>query len=93
LLFRAWDSGLAEKANPFDEEIEKTWARQWLFYGNSIRYASAMTGAFDYASFKNGWWELSEKLQTMKERLRTNTIKSGGTPDKQSHISKKESRE
>lgn len=69
LLFKAWDSGLADKANPFDEEIEKTWARQWLFYGNSIRYASAMTGAFDYASFKNGWWELSEKLQSMKERL------------------------
>jgi len=69
LLFTAWDSGLADKSNPFDEEIEKTWARQWLFYGNSIRYASAMTGAFDYASFKNGWWELAEKLQSMKERL------------------------
>jgi len=25
-----------------------------------------MTGAPDYATFKLGWWELSEKLQQMK---------------------------
>lgn len=69
LLFDAWLSGVADRTDPFDEELEKIWARQWLFYGNSIRYASAMTGAFDYASFKNGWWELAEKLQTMRERI------------------------
>jgi hypothetical protein len=26
-----------------------------------------MTGAPDYASFKNGWWSLSENLQRMKD--------------------------
>lgn len=27
---------------------------------------SAMTSAYDYAIFKNGWWELSENLQNMR---------------------------
>jgi len=66
LLLEAWEQKLADKANPFDEEIEILWAKEWLFYPNSIRYASAMTGAPDYAAFKLGWWELSEKLQQMK---------------------------
>jgi hydroxylamine dehydrogenase len=66
LLLTAWDKKLADKENPFDEEIEILWLKQWLFYPNSIRYASAMTGAPDYAAFKLGWWELSEKLQQMK---------------------------
>jgi hypothetical protein len=26
-----------------------------------------MTGAPDYTSFKNGWWDLSENLQHMKD--------------------------
>jgi hydroxylamine dehydrogenase len=66
LLLKAWDKKLADKSNPFDEEIEMMWVKQWLFYPNSIRYASAMTGAPDYTAFKLGWWELSEKLQQMK---------------------------
>ncbi len=66
LILEAWDKNLANKENPFDEEIEIMWMKQWLFYPNSIRYASAMTGAPDYAAFKLGWWELSEKLQQMK---------------------------
>jgi len=45
------------------------WIKQWLFYSNSIRYASAMTGAHDYATFKNGWWELSDNLQKMKDMI------------------------
>jgi hypothetical protein len=43
------------------------WIRQWLFYANSIKYASAMTGAPDYATFKHGWWNLTENLQHMKD--------------------------
>lgn len=69
ILGAAWKAGVADKTNPFDEEIEKQWQRQWLFYGNSARYASAMTGAFDYAAFKNGWWEMSENVEKMIERL------------------------
>ena len=43
------------------------WIRQWLFYANSVKYASAMTGASDYAAFKNGWWNLTENLEHMRE--------------------------
>ena len=70
LLLEAWKHGLAEGLpqgkNPFDEAIEQKWIKQWLFYANSVKYASAMTGAPDYATFKNGWWNLTENLQQMK---------------------------
>ena len=69
LLVEAWDKKLEDKANPFDETIEKMWTKQWLFYGNSIRYASAMSGAPDYAAFKNGWWDLSETLTRMRDTI------------------------
>jgi hypothetical protein len=67
LMLDAWGKGIEDKTNPFDESIEKMWTRQWLFYSNSIRYSSAMTGAPDYTSFKNGWWSLNENLQHMKD--------------------------
>jgi hypothetical protein len=67
LILSAWEKGIQDNSNPFDEEIEQMWTRQWLFYSNSIRYASAMTGAPDYTAFKNGWWYLNENLQHMKD--------------------------
>jgi hydroxylamine dehydrogenase len=69
LLLETWDRKLEDSANPFDETIEKMWTKQWLFYGNSIRYASAMSGAPDYAAFKNGWWDLSETLTKMRDTI------------------------
>jgi hydroxylamine dehydrogenase len=66
LMAEAWEKGIEDKTNPFDESLEQMWASQWLFYCNSIRYASAMTGAPDYASFKNGWWYLNRNLQHMQ---------------------------
>lgn len=69
LLLRAWELGLAQPSNPFDEAIEQKWAKQWLFYGNSARYASAMTGAPDYAAFKYGWWGLTTNLSEMAEMI------------------------
>ena len=69
LMLEAWEKGIEDKTNPFDEPIEKMWIKQWLFYSNSIRYASAMTGAHDYATFKNGWWELSDNLQKMRDMI------------------------
>jgi hypothetical protein len=66
LLLEAWKKGIADKSNPFDEAIEQRWIKQWLFYANSIRYASAMGGP-DFAAFKNGWFELSKNLQEMKD--------------------------
>jgi hypothetical protein len=67
LLTKAWGKNLADNTNPFDETIEHQWVIQWLFYANSIRYASAMTGAPDYATFKNGWWEMTKNLKVMED--------------------------
>jgi hydroxylamine dehydrogenase len=64
LLSDAWKENLADKTNPFDEAIEQMWVQQWLFYANSVRYSSAMSGP-DYAAFKNGWWYLSKNLNDM----------------------------
>ncbi len=80
LVVDAWSSGVADKTNPFDETIEKMWVKQWLFYSNSVRYSSAMTGAPDYSSFKNGWWDLSENLRHMKERLELMKKEKGTEP-------------
>ena len=68
LVQEAWEKGMADPANPFDELIESHWIRQWLFYANSVRYASAMLGP-DYAAFKNGFWYLKENLLEMEEML------------------------
>ena len=70
LLQKAWDNGIADNKNPFDEEIEMMWIQQWLFYANSIRYSSAMTGAPDYATFKNGWWYLTKTFQEMNNSVK-----------------------
>jgi len=67
LMLNIWEEGLEDNTNPFDGSLERMWVSQWLFYANSIRYASAMTGAPDYATFKNGWWKLNENIQLMKE--------------------------
>lgn len=67
IILESWDKGFADKSNLFDEHLEKLWVKQWLFYSNSVRYASAMSGAPDYATFKNGWWELSDNINQMKE--------------------------
>jgi len=69
LMTDAWEKGLEDNSNPFDESIEKKWIRQWLFYGNSIKYASAMTGAPDHAAFHYGWWNMTENLQGMKDLI------------------------
>lgn len=72
-LVDAWtkgvEKGLPQKDNPFDEQIEQMWIKQWLFYGNSVKYASAMTGAPDYAAFHSGWWDLSNNLMSMRDMV------------------------
>jgi hypothetical protein len=79
LMVEAWDKGIEDKTNPFDEAIEKLWIKQWLFYSSSTRYASAMTGAPDYAAFKNGWWELSDNLQKMRDMIDLKELVKGKT--------------
>jgi hypothetical protein len=69
LLQGAWDAGLADKSNPFDEAIELKWVAQWLFYANSVRFGSAMMGP-DYAAFKHGWWNLTDNIAEMADLIR-----------------------
>jgi hypothetical protein len=73
LLQQAQKKGLIDPKNLFDEPLEQKWVRQWMFYANSVRYGTAMMGA-DHATFKNGWWNLTENLQEMKAFI---DLKSG----------------
>lgn len=68
MVIEAWEEGLAKKDNPFDEAIEIEWTEQWLFFGNSTRFASAMGGT-DYGVFDNGRWWQHKNLQMMREHL------------------------
>ncbi len=72
ILATAWEKGAAQglpqSAPIFDEAIEKMWVEHWLFFANSIRYASAMAGA-DYGVFANGRWYLSKNIQEMVDWL------------------------
>ncbi|MFQ5963196.1 MAG: multiheme c-type cytochrome [Candidatus Scalinduaceae bacterium] len=68
LLLQAWNEGLEDQSNPFDEMIERRWLKQWFFNANSIRFGSAM-GGYDYIAFKNGWFQLIENLHEMQEML------------------------
>jgi len=66
LMTKAWDRGLADRSNPFDEPIERRWMKQWLYYANSIRLGSAMSGP-DHTSFQTGWFDLTTHLAQMQE--------------------------
>lgn len=72
ILSTAWEKGAAgglpQNASIFDEAIEKMWVEQWLFFGNSTRYASAMAGA-DYGAFANGRWYMAKNIQEMNDWL------------------------
>ncbi len=74
LLVNSWEKGLEDKTNPFDEEIEKMWIEQWLFYANTMRYSAAMTGAPDYQAFKHGWWDMSKNIEQMKNAIEIKTL-------------------
>jgi hydroxylamine dehydrogenase len=73
LIMQAWDKKLAtgpsQGGSAFDEPIEKQWTEQWLFFGNSTRFSSAMLGA-DYGVFANGRWSMAKNLQQIQEWLR-----------------------
>ncbi|MDY6969666.1 MAG: multiheme c-type cytochrome [Spirochaetota bacterium] len=73
ILLTAWEKGvekgLDQKDSIFNELIEKKWVEQWLFFANSIRFASAMGGA-DYGVFADGRWYLSKNIQEMTELLK-----------------------
>ena len=72
LMVRIWEKGIArgqaQNDSIFNEEIEKTWMEQWLFYANSTRFASAMVGA-DYGVFANGRWKMAKNVQELFDQL------------------------
>lgn len=72
ILLHAWEKGAArgpaQKDSVFNEAIEKKWVEHWLFYANSTRYASAMSGA-DYGVFANGRWYMNKNIQEMVDWL------------------------
>ena len=76
VLLSAWKAGAAEGLDMddsiFNEGIEKKWIEQWLFYANSVRFASAMAGA-DYGAFANGRYFLSKNIQDMIDWLKLRT--------------------
>ncbi|MDO9585854.1 MAG: multiheme c-type cytochrome, partial [Syntrophales bacterium] len=73
VILTAWKKGLAKgldkKDSIFNEAIERMWVEQWLFYANSTRFASAMSGA-DYGAFADGRWHMAKNIQQMADWLR-----------------------
>jgi len=68
LMEKIWETGLADgKENPFDEAIEKKWSDTWLFYANTIRFASAMGGGGDYAVFADGRYMMAKSLAELAD--------------------------
>ena len=74
MMMQAWDNkaatGLAQGGSLTDEAIEKTWAEQWLFFGNSTRFSSAMQGA-DYGVFANGRWYMAKNIQELWDWMKS----------------------
>ncbi len=74
LMLEIWRQGLAagpeQGGSPFDEYVEKVWSDGWLFYANSIRFASAMAGGGDYGVFAEGRYHLSRNTRELLDRLK-----------------------
>jgi hypothetical protein len=65
-----WKGKYADlEGNPFDEAIEKRWMDIWMFYANTIRFASAMAGGGDYEVFADGNYHLSKAQLEMNAWL------------------------
>jgi hypothetical protein len=67
---RGYARGLDAGDSPFDEYIEKQWSNTWLFYANSVRFASAMAGGGDYGVFAQGRYHLSMSVRRLMDWLR-----------------------
>jgi hypothetical protein len=73
ILKEAWAAGLAQgiaqKASPFDEAVERRWADTWLIYANTIRFSSAMGCGGDYGVFADGRYELNKAIMDLHDWL------------------------
>ena len=66
-----WRQGFADKkASLYDEAIERKWSESWLFYSNTIRFASAMGGGGDYGVFADGRYHLSRTVLELEDWLK-----------------------
>ena len=66
-----WQNGFADRRdNPYDEAIERKWSESWLFYSNTIRFASAMGGGGDYGVYADGRFHLSKTLLELEDWLK-----------------------
>jgi hypothetical protein len=74
IIQEIWDQGyaqgVAQGQNPFDEFIEKKWSDLWLFYANSVRFASAMAGGGDYGVFAEGRYHMAASVQHLHNYLK-----------------------
>lgn len=75
IMMEIWKLGLAvnlEKGgNPFDEFIEKVWSDVWLFYANTVRFASAMGGGGDYGVFADGRYHMMKAVRELEDWLQS----------------------
>ena len=70
IMQEIWKLGLADRQNSiYDESIERKWSETWLFYANTIRFASAMGGGGDYGVFADGRYHLSKNLLELNDWL------------------------
>lgn len=73
LMMEIWKPGFATSlergGNPFDEFIEKVWTDIWLFYANTARFASAMAGGGDYATFADSRYQMMKAVRQLEEWL------------------------
>ncbi len=67
---KGYAQGLEKGKNPFDESIERMWCDSWLFYANTVRFASAMCGGGDYVVFADGRYQLSRRTRQLYDWLR-----------------------
>ena len=84
LMQEIWKRDLAvnhaKGGNPFDEFIEKVWSDVWLFYANTVRFASAMGGGGDYGVFAEGKYHLTKAVREMEDWLNARKAETGKTP-------------
>jgi hydroxylamine dehydrogenase len=96
LMAEIWEKGIAQglpqKASIFDEAVERKWSTIFLYYGNTIRFASAMAGGGDYGVFANGRYMMSREIMDLKDWLDTATRSAPPAPAKNESPAGKESR-
>lgn len=66
---RGYAQGPGQGASPFDEAVERKWSDAWLFYGNTVRFASAMAGGGDYGVFADGRYQLKQTIMELHDWL------------------------